>query len=140
MKSLRIVSVLVFILLISGMKSITFAQSSPVMYFCERYDDQYGEVNITDRFTTGYLTVMVKSSHALGLKDCYIQFDKYNPDTRKFEYYKKFNYTIDPDSKYVFFSKNEDSDLKFSDPGFYRVFLLNDQNETVTSALIEIIP
>jgi hypothetical protein len=41
---------------------------------------------------------------------------------------------------YVFFAKNSDSDLKFEEPGFYRVFLLDDNDKTVASALIEIIP
>ncbi len=40
---------------------------------------------------------------------------------------------------YVFFAKNDDSDLKFEEPGFYRVFLLDDNDKTVASALIEIV-
>lgn len=116
-----------------------YAQSEPVLYFCEKYDSRKGEVGVSDRFTTGYLTVMVKSDYALNLEDVAIQFDKYNERSGKFEYYKKFYYTIQPDMKYVFFAKNEDSDLKFEDPGFYRVFLLDDRDKTVASALIEII-
>lgn len=30
--------------------------------------------------------------------------------------------------------------MKFEEPGFYRVFLLDDNDKTVASALIEIIP
>jgi len=41
--------------------------------------------------------------------------------------------------KYVYFAKNEDSDLKFEEAGFYRVFLLDHRDKTVASALIEII-
>jgi len=41
--------------------------------------------------------------------------------------------------KYIFFAKNDSSDLLFGEPGFYRVFLLNENNENVTSSLIEII-
>jgi len=59
--------------------------------------------------------------------------------SRKFEYYKKFDYTVEPDMKYIYFSKNDESDMKFSEPGLYRVFLLNDDDETIASALIEII-
>jgi hypothetical protein len=40
---------------------------------------------------------------------------------------------------YVFFAKNEDSDLKFEKPGLYRVFLLDDNDKTAASALIKII-
>jgi hypothetical protein len=41
--------------------------------------------------------------------------------------------------KYVYFAKNDESDLKFEEPGFYRVFLLDDRDKTVACALIEII-
>lgn len=120
------------------MNSAVLAQAEPVLYFCEKYG-RNGEVGVSDRFTTGYLTVMVKSDYALNLEDVTIQFDKYNDRTRKFEYYKKFEYVVEPDMAYVFFAKNDDSDLKFEEPGFYRVFLLDERDRTVASALIEII-
>ena len=121
-----------------AMHSAAIAQEQPVMYFCEKYG-RNGEVGVSDRFTTGYLTVMVKSSYALRLDEVAIQLDKYNFRTGEFEYYKKFNYTIELDMKYVFFEKNDDSDMEFEDPGFYRVFLLDDRDRTVASAIIEII-
>jgi hypothetical protein len=82
---------------------------------------------------------MVKCDDPLDLEDVVIQFDKYNTRTKKFEFYKKFDYVIEPDMSYVFFAKNDESDMKFEDPGFYRVFLLDDRSKTVASALIEII-
>jgi hypothetical protein len=120
------------------MHSAAFAQEEPVMYFCEKYG-RNGEVGVSDRFTTGYLTVVVKSDYALRLDDVAIQLDKYNFRTGEFEYYKKYNYTIELDMKYVFFEKNDESDMEFEDPGFYRVFLLDDRDRTVASAIIEII-
>jgi len=128
-----------FFLIAGGYVNLTRAQSEPVLYFCERYDSDRGEIGVADRFTTGYLTVMVKSDYALGLDDVAIQFDKYNYRTDEFEYYNKFYYTIDPDMKYIFFEKNSESDLNFRDPGIYRVFLLDSKDRTVASALIEII-
>lgn len=122
-----------------AMYSSTFAQSEPVMYFCEKYDDYDGEIGVSDRFTTGYITVMVKSDSELRLKDVAIQYDKYNERNGKFEYYKKFYFTITRDMKYVFFARNDESDMEFEEPGFYRVFLLDEDDKTVTSALIEII-
>jgi hypothetical protein len=122
-----------------AMYSNSFAQSEPVMYFCERYDDSDGEVGVSDRFTTGYITVMVKCDYALKLEDVTIQYDKYDFRTGKFEYYKKFDFTVDRDMKYIFFERNDDSDLEFEDPGFYRVFLLDEDGKTVASAVIEII-
>ena len=124
--------------LMLGLNQNLFAQNEPVLYFCEKYGNN-GEVGVSDRFTTGYLTVMVKCDYALNLEDVSIQFDKYNSRTGNFEYYKKFNYSIEPDMKYVYFAKNSESDMKFEEPGFYRVFLLDDDDKTVASALIEII-
>jgi len=121
-----------------AMHSTVFAQNEPVMFFCEKYS-RNGEVGISDRFTTGYLTVMVKADYALGLDDVTIQLDKYNYRSDEFEYYKKFYYTIETDMKYVYFSKNDESDMEFEDPGIFRVFLLDNRDRTVASALIEII-
>jgi hypothetical protein len=122
------------------MNTTVFSQSEPVMYFCERYDSYDGEIGVSDRFTTGYLTVMVKCDSELRLDDVAIQYDKYNFRTGKFEYYKKFYFNVDRDMKYIYFSKNDESDMEFEDPGFYRVFLLDEDDRTVTSALIEVIP
>lgn len=114
------------------------AQREPVLYFCERYGDE-GEIGTSDRFTTGYITVMVKASSALGLTDCFIQYDKYNASTRKFEYYKQFDFTIEADMKYVYFEKSSSNDMAFDAPGFYRVFLLDSRKNTITSSVVEII-
>jgi hypothetical protein len=122
-----------------AMYSNTFAQSEPVLYFCERYDSDDGEVGVSDRFTTGYITVMVKCDYELKLDDVTIQYDQYNDRTGKFEFYKKFDFNVERDMKYIFFERNDDSDMEFEDPGFYRVFLLDEDDKTVASALIEII-
>lgn len=139
MKKLNFLLLLTFFLSLIVVNSHTFAQSEPVMYFCERYDDYDGEIGVSDRFTKGHITVMVKADAALRLKDVAIQYDKYNFRTGKFEYYKKFYFTIDRDMKYVFFERNDESDMEFNDPGFYRVFLLDEDDKTVASAIIEII-
>ena len=130
---------LILVMMLAPIFSSSFAQSEPVLYFCEKYNATDGEIGVSDRFTTGYLTVMVKSDNELHLSDVNIQFDKYNFRSGKFEYYKKFAYTVQPDMNYIYFSKNADSDLKFEEPGFYRVFLLDNNDKTIASALIEII-
>ncbi|MBK9334345.1 MAG: hypothetical protein IPM96_18525 [Ignavibacteria bacterium] len=121
-----------------SVKSEVYAQQYPVLYFCESYSDN-GEVGVSDRFTTGYLTVMVKADGPLGLRDCSIQMDKYDRTTGTFSYYKKFPYVVTPDMKYVYFAKNDESDMSFEDPGIYRVFLLDHNGRTVASSLVEII-
>lgn len=132
--------ILFAVALFIGFNTKVHAQTSPVLYFCESYDDSRGEINISDRFHTGYLTVMVKATDPLGLTDCSIQFDRYNTRTGEFEYYKKFNYTVSPSMKYIYFSRNSESDMSFDKTGIYRVFLLDARDRTVTSGLIEIIP
>jgi len=139
MKKLNITITLLAFLLLAGMKITVFAQTSPVMYFCERYDADRGEIGISDRFSKGYLTVMVKAEKPMGLREVHIQFDKYSCYNGKFEFYKKYNFTVEPDMKYIFFTHNDESDMKFDETGFYRVFLLDDHDDTITSALIEII-
>lgn len=139
MKNIRFFLPLFLFLVLFGNNTKVLAQSSPVLYFCEKYDDDDGEVGIADRFSTGHLTVMVKSSTRLGLTNCHIQFDKINPETGKSKFYKKFDFKIERDMKYVFFSKTEDNDMSFDDPGIYRVFLLDDDDKTVASALIQIV-
>lgn len=126
------------VIFIFAFKANSYAQQYPILYFCEKYSSS-GEVGVSDRFTTGYLTVMVKADGALGLRDCSIQMDKYNSSTGKFDYYKKFKYVVEPDMKYVFFEKNSESDMSFEDPGIYRVFLLDQNDGTVASGLVEII-
>ena len=139
MKKSRFLFILFFLFVFIGLKTEVFAQEYPVMYFCEKYSKN-GEVGISDRFTAGYITVVVKCDYKLNLTDVHVQFDKYNYRKDDFEYYKKFNYTLEPDMKYVYFSKNDESDMSFDEPGFYRVFLLDDNDKTVASAIVEIIP
>ncbi|MCB0726823.1 MAG: hypothetical protein R2942_16640 [Ignavibacteria bacterium] len=139
MKKIKLLLPVIAILFLFAFKSSAYAQQYPVLYFCEKYGSD-GEVGVSDRFTTGYLTVMVKADGPLGLKDCSIQLDKYNCSTGTFSYYKKFDYKIERDMKYVYFEKNEESDMSFEDPGIYRVFLLDQNGRTVASGLVEIIP
>ena len=139
MKKSHLFFVFTLLFIFIGMNLTVLAQNEPVMYFCEKYG-RNGEEGVSDRFTTGYITVMVKCDYALNLDNVSIQYDKYNFRTGEFEYYKNFSFTIQPDMKYVYFARNDESDMEFEDPGFYRVFLLDDRDKTVTSSLIEIIP
>ena len=136
MKKITLFLFALLLLSLVGFKSNSYAQSQPVLYLCESYDANSGEIGISDRFTTGYLTVMVKCSYALGLSSVSIQFDKYDCSTGSFKYYSKFSYNVNPEMKYIFF---EGKDLNFKTPGIYRVFLLDDGGKTVTSGLVEII-
>ncbi|GBD88828.1 hypothetical protein BMS3Abin03_02770 [bacterium BMS3Abin03] len=138
MKKMHLFFAFALFISLFAMNSVIFAQNEPVLYFCEKYG-RNGEVGVSDRFTTGYLTVVIKNDYALDLDDVAIQYDKYNRRTGDFEYYKKFDFTVEPDMKYIYFERNDESDMEFEEPGFYRVFLLDDRDNTVASALVEII-
>lgn len=125
---------------IFAMNTATLAQAEPVMYFCERYDEYDGEIGIRDRYSKGPITVMVKCTDPLYLTNVSIQYDRYSFRSGKFEYYKSFDFDIQPDMSYIFFGPTSGNDMRFDDSGFYRVFLLDEDNNTIVSALIEIIP
>lgn len=137
MKRITLFFALIMLFSLIGFRTSSYAQSGPVLYFCEKYGDN-GEESISDRFTTGYLTVMVKCNYALKLSEVSIQMDKYNCSTGKFDYYDKTSFTVTPDMKYIYF-EGTTSKLNFKSPGIYRVYLLDDVGTTVTSSLIEII-
>lgn len=66
MKRFHLFFAVVLLFSFFAMYSTVFAQNEPVMYFCEKYG-RNGEEGVSDRFTTGYLTVVVKSDYALRL-------------------------------------------------------------------------
>ena len=59
MKALKPLFFVFVLLVLFAAKSESYAQQYPILYFCEYYGDN-GEVGVSDRFTTGYLTVMAK--------------------------------------------------------------------------------
>lgn len=129
----------IFLFLFVSAASTSKAQNNPVMYFCKKYDADKGEINISDRFCKGDITVMIKCDNEIGLKKVHIQFDEWDPAVHSFWLYKKFNFTVNPSMKYVYFSKNDESDMSFDEPGFFRVLLLNDNDSTAASAIVQIV-
>ncbi|MBN2572185.1 MAG: hypothetical protein JXA68_08665 [Ignavibacteriales bacterium] len=109
------------------------AQDCDIMYFCVKYDG--GEIDCSDRFTTGEITVMVRLAFPIYYTEVTIQADKLDPYTGDFEYYADFPFDVDADMTYIYFPG-----IGFADPGIYRVFLLDPDRNTMTSALVEIIP
>jgi len=120
-----------FLVLISAFNKIQ-AQSCDILYFCVSYDGK--EVDCSDRFYAGKLTVMARLAKEIFFTKVTVQLDKYNPREGKFEYYKEYPFDTEADMTYIFFP-----DVDFADKGFYRVFLLDPNKNTITSALVEII-
>ena len=110
------------------------AQSCDILYFCERYDTEMGEVNAGDRFYSGNLTVMTLLAAPVYYTKIYIQLDKYNPRNGEFEYYSDVEFVVEPDMDYMYFN-----DIYFGERGFYRVFMLDPTRNNIVSAIVEII-
>jgi len=140
MKNTRVILLIniVFFVLFS-VQTIIFAQSEPVMYFCERYDEFEGEVGISNSFPRGPINILVRCDYSLNLDKVTIQYDKYDLTTGNFFYYEKAYFDVDNDKSYLSFFMDEEINMEFEDPGFYRVFLLDEDGKTVTSSLVEII-
>lgn len=122
----------IIFLLVLGFNKQVKAQSCDLLYFCVKYEDK--EIDCSDRFYAGKLTVMAKLAKEIYFTKVIVQLDKYNPREGKFEYYNEYPFDTDPEMTYIFFP-----DIDFSDRGFYRVFLLDPNKNTITSSLVEII-
>jgi len=114
--------------------SKNYSSSGNKLYFCEDYL-QKEEVNVSDKFTTGRLTVMVKTKEQLYDKDVMLKLERLNDDGSK-EYLKTIDFNI-PIGDYFFFKHK---DLGFSKPGYYRVTLLGKDGSPICSGEVTIIP
>lgn len=126
--------IIISFLIVFFVFSFLYAQSGDLLYFCEKYDPELGEINMGDRFYSGYLTVVVLLSAPIYYTKIIIQLDKYNPREAVFEYYDDYEFDTEPDMDYIYFDN-----VSFKEPGIYRVFMLDPTKNTITSSLIEII-
>ena len=122
------------LVLLGSVVSTLSAQNCDLLYFCVRYDSDLGEIDQSDRFTTGNITVMVLLESAIRLNEITIQLDKFNARKNEFEYYEDYEFDVGYDMDYIFFN-----DINFADPGIYRVFLLDPRGNTIVSSLVEIV-
>ena len=128
-------AVLIFVFLIISPFFTQFkAISCDILYFCEDYTSEEGEIGCGDRFYSGNVNVMVSLESAIYYTTVKIQLDKFDPRSNDFAYYDDYEFEVDSEDSYINFGK-----VYFGDKGFYRVFLLDPYDETITSALIEII-
>lgn len=100
------------------------------LYFCERYDPVDGEINESDKFTTGSLTVMVKLSEPIGVTDVDINVTDLETD----KVVDTFPYTVTTDMDYIYFDG-----VTFDEPGKYKVSCLKEDGTVIVSGEVEII-
>jgi hypothetical protein len=103
------------------------------LYFCEDYV-QGEEINVSEKFTTGRLTVMVKMDQEIPDQDVKIRMDKLMSDGTK-ETVKTVSFTI-PVTDYIYFKSEE---LAFTNPGKYRVTLIGKNGDPIVSGDVTII-
>ncbi len=110
------------------------AQSCDLLYFCVKYDPDVGEIDCSDLFSTGNITVVALLESPIFYTKVTVQVDKYNAREGSFEYYDAQEFDVDPEMDYIYFNN-----INFQDKSFFRVFLVDPEENTITSSLIEII-
>jgi len=113
----------------------SFAQS---LYVCERYDEKYGPIGVSNAFTTGYVTVVVESNSLMYYDFVYVQYDRMDKDG-EYRFYKQFPFTFPNGHKIVYFSRSVNNDMEFNHTGNYIVWLLNKNKKVIAYTYIKIV-
>jgi len=127
-------------------RNVEVEESSDVqlLYFCEEYDPVEGEIGNSDRFTTGWLTVMLdlrKSGKTIGVKDVEIRISKIKDARGKKiseKILKTVKFTVEPDFDYIYFTDKKN--LKFDTPGTYKVTLMDKKGNLIAKGEVDIVP
>ncbi len=124
-------------------KDIYDSKTRPKLYFCETYDSKIGEIGVSNRFTTGYLTIMVDYrplNKKIGLSNVYIRISKIK-DEFGYEIKEKIintiSFTVKPDWDYIYFFDKKK--INFTSAGTYKVSLLDDKYKYITHGIVEIV-
>lgn len=111
----------------------TSSSSDNQLYFCESYDTGKGEINKSDKFTTGSLTVIVNcqgKKQKLGVSEVDLKIT----DLSNNEVIATAPFTVNPDLEYVYFNN-----VAFNAPGKYKVSCDKKDGSTIASGQVEII-
>ncbi|TRZ65564.1 hypothetical protein D4R20_01925 [bacterium] len=102
------------------------------LYFCEDYV-QDEEIAVSEKFTTGLVTVMVKMENKITDKDVNLKLERLVNGEK--EYVDKIAFTI-PVTNYIFFKHKK---LNFKRPGEYKVTLLGKDDNPIVSGRVTIV-
>jgi hypothetical protein len=128
-----------FILFFYGIACDSFAQSGGSLYFCEDYVNSE-EIGVSDRFTTGWLTVMVRTKKPFGATKVELlvtQIADKNGKPISEKIIDTIPFDVGADWDYAYFQ--DKSRLKFSSPGTYRVTLQDLKGIPYCSGEVEVV-
>jgi len=127
----------------NGENDIYDSKTRPKLYFCESYDPELGEIGVSDRFTTGYLTVMVDYrpiKKSVGIKNVYIRISQIKDEFGnkiKEKTIRTIQFTVQPEWNYIYFQDKKK--INFTTPGTYKVTLLDNKYNYITHGEVEIV-
>lgn len=108
------------------------------LYFCEDYKNGK-EIGVSDRFTTGWLTVMVRTDKPLGVGKVELRMTKIKDaagDKISEKIVDTVPFDVQADWDYTYFQ--DKSRLKFSSPGTYKVTMQKVDGTPICSGEVEV--
>lgn len=108
------------------------------LYFCEDYKNGK-EIGVSERFTTGWLTVMVRTEKPIGVGKVELRLTKIkNSEGEKIseKIIDTVPFDIQSDWTYTYFQ--DKSRLKFSSPGTYKVTMQKVDGTPICSGEVEV--
>lgn len=124
-----------FIFLILLATKFSFSQE---LYFCERYDENEGEIGKSDKFKISssvcLITVMFKIDYTSQINVDEVILNVQKIDCGIYEFISETNYDVSSRWDYIYFS-----DVELETAGVYRVSLYELDEELIASGLVEII-
>ncbi|MCX7833479.1 MAG: serine/threonine protein kinase [Ignavibacteria bacterium] len=118
-------------------------KTRPKLYFCETYDVDKGEIGVSNRFSPGYLTVMVDYrpiKKNIGMKNVYIKItkikDEFGYDIKE-KSIRTVHFTVEPEWDYIYFFDKKN--INFKSAGTYKVYLLDKNYNYITHGIVEIV-
>jgi hypothetical protein len=140
MKRPNLLLFVALLFLASISNSFSFAQNK--LYFCEQYKDGE-EIGVSDKFTTGWLTVMVDlrpSFEVINADKVELKIIKIKDSIGNYvdETIDIVPFDVDPDWDYIYFTDYDR--VAFNSEGLYEVVCQRKDGSFIASGIIEIIP
>lgn len=111
----------------------TSTSSDNQLYFCESYDTGKGEINKSDKFSTGSLTVIVNcqgKKQKFGVSEVDLKITDLDNNSE----IASGTYTVNPDLDYSYFNN-----VTFNSPGKYKVSAVKKDGTVIASGNVEIV-